>query len=363
MVRMVELKGISIKVLMKKVFIVLLAMGVMLSNLINVKFAFAKSCDQYIREYYNCINTKDYSGLYNLFCQSYYEETNCIYENLENRKNHVGIFDIKSAKVKSICRESDTKKFELDTYESRVTSIYKVTVEMKVYTGKDCFVAGDNVCYFLFDSNNKIVGCWNFEEDDSKEASAIATVSYDTPVANVNKNPDTIRVYYNNQIHKVDFNKYVKVVERCEVGYSSWNFEALKACAVAIKNYGIVRVKKHKYAGQGYDVKATEADQVYNTKKENIPICNDAVDAVWNVIWLDSKDRVFPGFHVHSKSYNSYAVKNGGVLSQTGAQKLAKENGYDWVKILRYYYDRKKGVAYYNSEVAVGTTTFINIFK
>ena len=49
MVRMVELKGISIKVLMKKVFIVLLAMGVMLSNLINVKFAFAKSCDQYIR--------------------------------------------------------------------------------------------------------------------------------------------------------------------------------------------------------------------------------------------------------------------------------------------------------------------------
>lgn len=56
----------------------------------------------------------------------------------------------------------------------------------------------------------------------------------------------------------MDFKKYVKVVTRCEVGYSTWEFEALKACAVEIKNYGVARRLRHKYAGQGFDVKDTE---------------------------------------------------------------------------------------------------------
>lgn len=136
--------------------------------------------------------------------------------------------------------------------------------------------------------------------------------------------------------------------------------DALKACAVAIKNYGVVRIKRHKYAGQGYDVKSTTADQVYNPGKENIAICDKAVDDIWGVIWLDADSKVFPGFHVDSKAVDSHAVRNGGILSQHGAQKLAKDNGYSWVDILRYYYDRKKNIAYYNPEVAVGTTTFVN---
>ena len=324
----------------------------------------ANSNEQVIKTYYDNINSKNYSELYKLFSDKYLQETRCVYDNAENVENHVGIFDIKSARVIDVSKETDLNKFELQTYDTNGVDVYSVSVDMEVYTGEDCFCEGKNICYFLFDSAHKIVGCWKFDEqekdEESKTADGISLTSYDTPVPNVHSNPKTIKVLYKNKVQEVEFKKYVKVVEKNEVGYSTWKLDALKACAVAIKNYGVVRIKRHKYAGQGYDVKSTTADQVYNPGKENIAICDKAVDDIWGVIWLDADSKVFPGFHVDSKAVDSHAVRNGGILSQHGAQKLAKDNGYSWVDILRYYYDRKKNIAYYNPEVAVGTTTFVN---
>ncbi len=330
---------------------------------INIVFAenYEEDIQKNIEKYYTKINEKDYSNLYDLFSETYYNETKCVYENETNKKNHVGIFDIKSAKIKSLTRENDLTNFELDTYDTTVACVYKVIVDMDVYTGKDCFQKGTNICYFLFDFNKKMMACWNFEDKFNDIA---MMTSYDTPIADIHNNPTTIKILHNGEIISRGFKEYVKVVEKCEVGYPNWNKEALKACAVAIKNYGIVRVKRHKYAGQGYDVKDTEVDQVYQPKsKSDIAICNEAVDDVWNVIWLDADRKVFPGFHVHSEKISSYAVHNGGILSQTGAQNLAQNRGYDWVNILRYYYDRKKGVSYYNGDVAIGTTTFVHCYK
>lgn len=345
---------------MKRIGIFITCFCVICGNMVNTKIVLAcGNGEENIKAYYAAINQGNIDELYNLVGESYLEDIKDIYSNKENVSSHVGIFDIKTVKVKEIEEEKNVDRFELSTYSEPVEVVYKVATEMEVYTGEDCFKNGRNVCYFLMNHDGKIIGCWNFEEEDSNQ---ISMLSYDTPISNVTSNPSTIRVKIDGEIKKVDFKKYVKVVTRCEVGYSTWKLEALKACAVAIKNYGIARCIRHKYAGQGFDVKATTADQVYNPSKENIPICSNAVDLIWNVFWIDANDKLFPGFHVHSKEFNSYAVKNGGVLSQTKAQDLAKNHNYNWVDILRYFYDRKKGTKYFNSEVAYGTT-FMNVYK
>lgn len=269
---------------------------------------------------------------------------------------HVEIIEMEKMK--------DLSKFEISTYDQSVGAVLRVVSNMEVYKEEESFVSGENVFYFVLNLEGKIMGCWSFEEDGGESASnaGISLYSYDTPISGVTSNPSTIKVKTSDGIKNVDFKKYVKIVAKCEVGYSNWNMNALKACAVAIKNYGIARVYRHKYPHLGYDVKATEKDQVYNPKKESVPKCNEAVNAIWNVFWVDAKNRLFPGFHVHSKAVNSHAVKNGGILSQTKAQELASDKGYHWIDILRYFYDRKKGTTYFNPEVAYGTT-FMNVYK
>ncbi|MCI8337641.1 MAG: hypothetical protein HFH62_03005 [Lachnospiraceae bacterium] len=349
----------------KCVAVYLMCLCVVLGSMCNVRYSFASvSFEQGVREYYEAVNSGDLQALYDTLGGSYLRDAREVYEDQENRDHHVGIFNVKHVEIKQIEKMQDLSKFEIATYDQSVGAVLRVVAKMEVYKEEECFVNGENVFYFVLNPEGKIIGCWNFEEEGEDGASngGISLYSYDTPIADVKSNPSTIRVKTSGGIVKVDFKKYVKVVAKCEVGYPSWNMNALKACAVAIKNYGIARVHRHKYAGLGYDVKATEADQVYNPNKESVPKCNDAVNAIWDVFWVDAKNRLFPGFHVHSKAYNSYAVKNGGVVSQTKAQELASEKGYSWIKILRFFYDRVNGTAYFNQEVAYGTT-YMNVYK
>ncbi len=350
---------------LKCVAVYLVCLCVILGSMCNATYSLASvSFEQGVREYYKAVNAGDMQALYDTLGGSYLHDARDVYEDQDNREHHVGIFNVKHAEIIHMERMQDLSRFEISTYNQSVGAVLRAVVNMEVYKEEECFVNGENVFYFVLNLEGKIIGCWNFEEDGEESArnGGISLYSYDTPISGVTSNPSTIKVKTSDGIQKIDFKKYVKVVAKCEVGYPNWNINALKACAVAIKNYGIARVHRHKYAGLGYHVKATEDDQVYNPKKESVPKCNDAVNAIWNVFWVDSKDRLFPGFHVHSKAYNSYAVKNGGVVSQTKAQKLASENGYSWVDILRYFYDRKKGTAYFNPEVAYGTT-FMNVYK
>ena len=344
------------------VAVYLVCLCVVLGSMCNVKYSFAAvSFEQSVREYYAAVNSGDLQALYNTLGGSYLGDAREVYEDQENRDRHVGIFNVKHVEITQMEEMRDLSKFEIATYDQSVGAVLRVVSDMEVYKEEECFVNGENVFYFVLNLEGKIIGCWNFEENGSSNG-GISLYSYDTPISGVTSNPSTIWVKTSKGIKEIDFKKYVKVVAKCEVGYPSWNMNALKACAVAIKNYGIARVHRHKYPHLGYDVKATEKDQVYNPNKESVPRCNEAVNAIWNVFWVDAKDRLFPGFHVHSKAVNSYAVKNGGILSQTKAQELASKNSYSWVDILRYFYDRKKGTAYFNSEVAYGTT-FMNVYK
>lgn len=94
------------------------------------------------------------------------------------------------------------------------------------------------------------------------------------------------------------------------------------------KNYGIVRVKRHKYSRLGYDVKDNTSVQVYNPNKKRVKKCDSAVDYIWNYYLVDSKSKVFLRFHVANSKINSCASKHKGILSQEKAQSLASKNDY-----------------------------------
>ena len=63
-----------------------------------------------------------------------------------------------------------------------------------------------------------------------------------------------------------------EVVTVNEVGYN-WKQDALDACALAIKNYGVARKYTKKYPEFGYDIKDDEYDQVYDPKKTAMDKC------------------------------------------------------------------------------------------
>lgn len=128
---------------------------------------------------------------------------------------------------------------------------------------------------------------------------------------------------------------------------------------MAIKNYGIARIKRQKYVGLGYNVEDNTYDQVYNPSKVRVTKYDDAVDFIWNYYLVDSDSKIFPGFHVANVNVSSYAAKHKGILPQEKAQSLATDNGYTWRTILKYFYTRESGVSYYNSEVSVGSVSIV----
>lgn len=324
------------------------------------------TAEEIIQSYYDDVNSKDINGILNFLGGEYGECAKNIYTDKENVNNYIGIFNISNAEILSIDEVSlsDVSTLELSDFDNEIVSVYKVKVNIKKYQDNNSeFSNGINEIYFILDENNKIIGCQTLtdmpeilENDDN-----IALFSYDAPVTKPSSNPSTIKVYRTStgKIESVGFKTYCKVVTTCEVGYSYWDKAALRACAMAIKNYGIARIKRAKYAGLGYNVKDSTADQVYNPSKTRITQCDNAVDYIWKYYLVSSDSKIFPGFHVKNVNTSSYAAKHKGVLSQEKAQSLASEKNYSWKKILKHFYNREAGVTYYNSEVPVGSVSIV----
>lgn len=318
-----------------------------------------------IQSYYDGVNAKDVDSILETLDGEYGESARVIYNNKKNRSSYIGIFNISSAEVLSIkeVHTFDSLGLDITDFDVKMTKVYKVIVNISKYQDDNEFNEGINEIYFILNNANKIIGCQTLgdtstvEENDNK----YSLFSYDTPVAKPNSNPSTIKVYRTatGTIQTINFKEYCKVVTTCEVGYSSWDKAALRACAMAIKNYGIVRVKRHKYAGLGYDVKDNTSDQVYNPSKKRVTKCDDAVNYIWKYYLVGADSKLFPGFHVANKNVNSYAAKHKGILSQEQAQSLAVNNDYTWKKILKYFYTRDSGASYYNKEVAVGSVSIV----
>ena len=150
--------------------------------------------------------------------------------------------------------------------------------------------------------------------------------------------PSTIKVYRSatSKIETVDFYEYCKNVLPNE-WTSSWGNESLKAGAMCVKMVGWFRVESPKYPGKGYDVKDTDADQVYvpNSAKTS---CTNAINSIGTMGIQSASYLFFPRYLAGREGYYEVGGWDGGTVSQWGTKKFA-DNGYDYLYMLHYYYD------------------------
>jgi uncharacterized repeat protein (TIGR01451 family) len=152
--------------------------------------------------------------------------------------------------------------------------------------------------------------------------------------------PSTIRVLRTatGQVEVVNFKDYVKNVLPNE-WIPSWDMNALKAGAMAVKTYAWYWTIHQKYPGQNYDVKDSTADQVY-VPGTSSPRTNQAVEETWN--WVMTKTGEIFQAQYDSGTAGSPDPLYPGRMSQWGTQYWA-ETGKDWQWIVHYYYDPIEG--------------------
>ena len=160
-------------------------------------------------------------------------------------------------------------------------------------------------------------------------------------------------------INDIDLESYIKGVVPSEMP-ASWEFEALKAQAIAARSFALANLGKQ--AKHGYDLKDNTEDQAYGGASAETNITNKAVEEThgW-VLTYDMKiisayysasaggmssTSVWGGYAPYLRSVPSFdeniPKKGHGVgMSQHGANNLAKQ-GYNAYQILQYFYQNVK---------------------
>lgn len=305
--------------------------------------------EELIYSLYDAINEQNLNSLPGMFEPALQNEYAEFISNEENRKEHLGLFNIKNAHVCSLSLVDVSNA--CDYYSKSEFLAYTAIVNMKVFREAGYYTNGYNVITLVVGKCDGDPVFFEVSLDPYADVSVYLTYSgcsqcniplhvekdYDTPYASTYawSNPSTIRV---RNYGTVDFKTYCKVVMAGEVNYSDFTANAFRSCAMAIKNYGWMRIMRKKYPDLNYDVREDTNDQVYDPSKTRLSAADSAVDYIWPYMMLDSTFRLFPGFHVHDSSVHSHACKGGGVLSQMGSKSLAA-SGNSWEYILHYYYD------------------------
>ncbi|MBD5402651.1 SpoIID/LytB domain-containing protein, partial [bacterium] len=160
-------------------------------------------------------------------------------------------------------------------------------------------------------------------------------------------------------INDIDLENYLKGVVPSEMS-PSWEFEALKAQAIAARSFALANLGKQ--ARYGYDLKDNTEDQAYGGASVETNKTNNAVDETHGLV-LTYDMKIISAYYsasaggmtntnawggsvpyLHSvPSFDDNVGKKGhGVgMSQHGANNLAKE-GYNAYQILQYFYSNVK---------------------
>lgn len=169
-------------------------------------------------------------------------------------------------------------------------------------------------------------------------------------------------------INDIPIEEYIRGVVPSEMP-SSWEYEALKAQAIAARSFAIANLGKQ--AKYGYDLKDNTEDQAYGGASSETDRTNKAVNETEGLV-LTYDMKIISAYYsasaggytntnawggvnlpyLHSVfSFDDNVAKNGhGVgMSQHGANNLAKQ-GYNAYQILQYFYQNVK-FAKLNSEV------------
>jgi stage II sporulation protein D len=160
-------------------------------------------------------------------------------------------------------------------------------------------------------------------------------------------------------INDIDLESYIKGVVPSEMP-PSWEYEALKAQAIAARSFALANLGKQ--AKWGYDLKDNTEDQAYGGASAETNITNKAVEETHGLV-LTYDMKIISAYYSASAggmtstsawggnvpylrsvpSFDDNVKKNGhGVgMSQHGANNLAKQ-GYNAYQILQYFYQDVK---------------------
>ena len=323
-----------------------------------------------------------------------------------NKENHIGIFALQSAEVIDIIKLNNS---EVDPYY-RIDELCQAYQGVQAFiVGLDCTVIEENGYFFNginyrlvitaqeedgirkiqeahcseymldmidnttlsteavddlnFRQRNMLKGYIPNETLKAQIADGVQTTDDDTTpsialragVPHSGPRIKTIRVKMTRlsgqPVHTVDIIEYSKVVLANEVPYS-WHENALGACGLATKMYGIYRVLVPKYPNHGDDVKDTSADQNYNPNGQYVGNAKyvNAIESNRNVELINDEHNYFCTYYkagpknvdptkvttpyVANESHPKYC----GDLSQNGAQYLASHYNYYQGGIIDFYY-------------------------
>lgn len=318
-----------------------------------------------VYEYFSCLDAHRWDMLIQLLAHEDRDEFETFISDSDNKTKQIGFYNYAAVELISCIsvgeeffNPSMISSTKIDNYSDWIC--WECSVDVVAYRETEYLTTGNNqfLIYTARDGegNYLIVEVLrNRKASDSNEAAS--TLSYDAPVpasgTGVWQVPSTINVQ---GYGDVDFLEYCYVVTANEFGTDSYNYEAKKAVAFAVKQYGWNRTLVQKYPYYEYDVKSTTADQAYNPSKTPSDSVISAVDATWDFVMLTCDLKLFCAFHVKNSSISSYAIYHGGILSQDGANSLGND-GYSWKEILHYYYD----YGTYNSEMTQGVINIVNL--
>lgn len=320
-----------------------------------------------IKQYINAVNNQQQITVSDLVPENMLKEYSLFLTNKGNQATHQGIFNIRTIDLVSATGYKNSSLFgdALEEDYAKYSDVEYWVVEwvLAVHENSEYFKNGLSRVLFVTGKENgaeKILDLILLPVQRYSFTAGNTLMSCDTPKKSDTPwtNPSSIKVLIvkEGKVRTVPFQQYCKVVATCEVGMSSWNTNALKACSLAIKNYGWRRTLSKKYPNLACDVKDGTTDQVYNPDKTLIPVCTDAVTAIWDYVMLDSNYGLFTGFHVKNSNVNSYARYHGGILSQVGSKTLA-DSGKTWQQIVHYYYDSGE----YISDMGNGPIKIVNL--
>lgn len=336
-----------------------------------------------IENYFEAIGNKDFELLASLSHESIRDYISLIYGNEVNMENNIGLFNIKQIELldsMQISREQVAYSFDPTLYEIYPTlSVFYVTVDVDLNEEDDLLKEGsctvliltaeENGRSYILDMVSPNDDCIDIIEND------VSPNAIDSPVyRGALQTPPTINVLRLQRnsgepssvvgsIQTVDFKEYCYNVTMNEFGTNSNELEAVRAVALAIKNFAYHRTIYNRSISKNFDLIDIPEDpngdyfgaQYYNPMKTPTARVKQAVNYIWDYYIYDSEYGLLLTRHYRG---NTSGGKNSGQLHQLGANSLA-EDGYNFKEILHYYYDKVNN-NYITSGVANGA---INIHE
>ena len=344
-----------------------------------------ESSEEVIEKYISAIDNKNWEEFTELYCVEEKEELRSFFENSYNEVNHVGIFNVKQAKLVELVevKLNDVQNMLHKEYSSTNTKVYVFGADYEVYEDTRYFSTGINYNFItcvveegrwkisemipIEDPARLIELGYQFSEYYNMAIDVMGArkngyfINYDGEMfGTINENQErddastyavlnkrtvptsTTKVRYrkaNKDIIEIDFHDYCLGVLAGELRGVEFDGVVRRAQAIAIKTFTWHFIIVPKDPVEGYDVNNVQQKYYPEKVSENSKVTTD-YNAVKDV-WMESNGgAIFEANYVAGTYGNPSAYKNGGEFKQEGARWLyGQKKATTYKALLKYFYD------------------------